>query len=104
MAAWGFAGFDGGGLELGGFFFLAEFFHGGGYQFLGVVDALHDGLEVEGGFGGVAGGGAVNAVLADEGEGVGEDVEGDGEAATFGAQHEFVFFEVLAAVPEDGHF
>ena len=49
-------------------------------------------------------GDAVDAVLADQGQGVGEDVERNGKPAAFQAHHEFVFLEFVFAVLEDGHW
>ena len=67
-----------------------EFAHGGLYELLGAVDLVEHGLQIERGFGGVAAGDAVDAVLADEDERIGEHVEGDSEAATLGPEHELV--------------
>jgi len=61
-------------------------------ELLGAVDLVENGLQVERGLGGIAAGDAVDAVLADEDEGVGEHVERDGEAAALRAQHELVLF------------
>ncbi len=68
-------------------------------EVLGTLDLLLDDLEVAGGVGAVA----VDGVLVDEDEGVGEDVEGDGQAAAGGAGLELFVFEGLVAVVEDGH-
>jgi len=73
-----------------------ELLHDGGYEFFRAVDTGEDGLQVECGDGEVAVGGAVDAMLSDEGERVGEHVHGDGEAAAGGAQHELVFFQIFA--------
>ena len=66
-------------------------------------DAAGDGLEIEAGLRGIAVGDAVDAVLSGEDEGVGEQVEGDGEAAAVGAHHEFVVVELGAFFVEDVH-
>ncbi len=68
-------------------------------EVLGTLDLLLDDREVAGGVGAVA----VDGVLVDEDEGVGEDVEGDGQAAAGGAGFELFVFEGLVAVVEDGH-
>jgi hypothetical protein len=69
-----------------------EFAHGGLDEVLGAVDLVEDGLEIKRGLGGIAVGDAIDAVLADEDDGVGEHVERDGEAASLRAKHELVFF------------
>jgi len=66
-------------------------------------DAAGDGLEIEAGLRGIAVGDAVDAVLSGEDEGVGEQVEGDGEAAAVRAHHEFVVVEFGAFFVEDVH-
>jgi hypothetical protein len=81
----------------------AYFFHYGLDEGFGTFDAGENGLEVEGWLGGVAGGGAVNAVLADHDEGVSEEVHGDGESSAFGAHHELVAVELGALFVEDVH-
>jgi hypothetical protein len=67
-----------------------EFGHGGLDELLGTVDLVENGFEVERGLGGVAIGDAVDAMLTDEDEGVGEHVERDSEAASLGTEHELV--------------
>lgn len=96
------SGFGGAGFACG-VALLAEFFHDGLDEGFGAFHAAEDGLEVEGGFAGVAGGGAVDAMLADEDERVGKQVEGDGEAAALGAHHELVLFELGAFLVKDVH-
>ena len=88
---------------MGGFALLAELLHDGLDEGFGAFHAAEDGLEVERGLAGVARGGAVDAVLADEDERVGEQVEGDGEASAFGAHHELVAFELRAFFIKDVH-
>ena len=68
-----------------------QFGHGGLDELLGAVDLIENGLQVERRLGGIAAGDAVDAVLADEDERVGEHIERDGEAASLGAEHELVF-------------
>jgi hypothetical protein len=86
-----------------GFAFFAELFHHRLDEFLGAANFVEHSVEVEGGFRGVAAGGAVDSVLADEDEGVGEHVEGDGEAAAGRAHHEFVLLDLFVAGIKDGH-
>jgi hypothetical protein len=64
-----------------GFARLAELFHHRLDEFFGVGEFLGDHAEVHGGDGGVALAGAVDAVLADQDKGIGDAVEGDGEAS-----------------------
>jgi hypothetical protein len=68
-------------LLLGGFAEFAEFFHHRLDEFFGVGEFLGDHAEVHRGNRGIAHAGAVDAVLADEDKGVGDAIEGDGEAA-----------------------
>ncbi len=82
---------------------LFERGHDGLDEGFGSVDAFKHGLKVEPGRGGIAVGDAVDAVLAGEDEGVGEQVEGDGEASAVGAHHEFVTLQFVAFFVEDGH-
>ena len=82
---------------------LAEFLHDGLDEFLGMGEFLSDHAEVHGGNGGIALAGAVDAVLADEDEGVGDAVEGDGEAATVAAKALLEMLEVVAVFVKGGH-
>lgn len=81
----------------------AQFFHDRLNEVLGAFDFACDGLEVERGLGWVAVGDAVDAMLTDENEGVSEGVEGNSQAAAGCAHHEFVLFELVAAVVKNGH-
>ncbi len=81
----------------------AELLHDRLDELLGSVHATENRLEVEGGLGGVAGGGAVDAVLAYQDKRVGEQVERHGKAAALDAQHEFVPFEFGSLFVEDIH-
>ena len=56
---------------------------------------MQDDLQIHGGFIGLADAGAVDAVLADEDEGVGQQVRGHGEFAAGAAHLEFVAFELF---------
>ena len=78
--------------------FAFEFAHGGLNELLGSVDLVEDGLQVERGLGGVAIRDAVDAMLADKDEGVGEHVERDGKTASLGAEHELVLFYIAPAL------
>ena len=55
---------------------LLDFLHGALDKILGADETGEHHLNIHGGLGGVANTGAVDAVLADEDERVGEDVEG----------------------------
>ena len=59
-------------------------------------------MEVHGGLAGLAGALAIDAVLADERQGVGEEVLGHGEAAALNAVLEFQFFEFFGSFFIDG--
>ena len=82
---------------------FAQFFHYGLDEFLGVGQFLGDEADVQGGLGGIALGVAIDGVLADEDEGVGEAVEGDGEAAALGAEHLFIVVEFFAVFFKSVH-
>src|SRR3954463_15333247 len=77
--------------------------HDAGDQFFGVADGFRDDLNVHGGLAGRACALAVNAVLADENESVGEHVQRDGELAARLAHHELVLFQFFAALFVDAH-
>jgi hypothetical protein len=81
----------------------SDLFHDGLDQGLGAFDAGENGLEVEGRLGGVAGGGAVDAVLADHDEGVGEQVHGHGKPSSLRAHHEFIALQLGALFVEYRH-
>lgn len=83
--------------------FALQFDHDGSNQFFSIGDAFLHNLHVHGGFTGLAGTLAIDAVLSDEDEGVGEEVEGEGEAASFLPHLEFVAIEVGGTLLEDGH-
>jgi hypothetical protein len=81
--------------RLVGFAEFAEFFHYGLDEFLGVGEFLGDHAEVHGGDGGIAHAGAVDAVLADEDEGVGDAVERDSQAAAVAPEALFGVLEFV---------
>ena len=81
----------------------AELFHNGLDEGFGAFHAGENGLQIEGRLCRVAARGAVDAMLADHDEGIGEQVEGDGEAAALGAHHELVLFELGAFFVKDVH-
>jgi hypothetical protein len=60
-------------------------------------------LDVHGGFAGLASALAINAVLAGEDKGVGEQVEGNGKAAALDAHAELMLFKRFAVVFPNGH-
>ncbi len=80
-----------------------DFLHGALDKILGADQAGEHHLNIHGGLGGVAGTGAVNAVLADEDEGVGEDIEGEGEFAAGGAHLKFEAFEFFLSFAKNVH-
>jgi len=82
---------------------LADLFHHRLNEGFGAFHAGQDSFEVEGGLGGVTGGGAVDAVLADHDQGVGEQVQGYGEAAPLDTHHELVAFQLGALFVEYIH-
>src|SRR5260221_2009351 len=69
-------------LLLGGFAGLAELFHHGLDEFLGVGEFLGDHAEVHSRHGGIALAGAIDAVLADEDERIGDAVKRHRQAST----------------------
>src|SRR6266478_2707109 len=88
---------------LGGFAEFAEFFHYGLDEFFGVGEFLGDHTEVHGRDGGVAHAGAVDAVLADEDERVGDAVEGDGQAAAVAPEALLEVLELVVVLLECRH-
>ena len=89
--------------RLVGFAEFAKFFHYGLDEFFGVGEFLGDHAKVHGGDGGVALAGAVDAVLADEDEGVGDAVERDGQAATVASEALLGVFEFVVVFVESRH-
>jgi hypothetical protein len=89
--------------RLVGFAQFAEFFHYGLDEFLGVSEFLGDHAEVHCGDGGVALAGAVDAVLADEDQGVGDAVERDGEAATVASEPLLEVLEFVVMLLKSRH-
>jgi hypothetical protein len=90
-------------LLLSGFAGFAEFFHYRLDEFLGVSEFLGDNAQVHGGDGGVALTGAIDAVLADEDEGVGDAVERDGEAAAVAPEALLEVLEFVVMLFKSGH-
>ena len=86
-----------------GFLVLANLFHGGTDQFLGIVDTAHDGLQVEGWLTRISRRDAVDTMLPDECERIRQDIERDRQAASLGTHHELVLFQLIFLVPEDRH-
>jgi hypothetical protein len=89
--------------SLGGFAGFAEFFHYRLDQFFGVGEFLGDHADVHRGERGIALAGAIDAVLPDQDECVGDAIEGDGEAATIAAEALFGVFEDVSVFVEGGH-
>jgi hypothetical protein len=67
-----------------------ELAHGGLDELLGAVDLVENSLEIERGLGRVAIRDAIDAVLSDEDEGIGEYIERDSEAASLQSEHKLV--------------
>jgi hypothetical protein len=82
---------------------LLEVFHDGADEFLGVLDAFLNELDVHGRLAGLARALTINAVLTDQDKGVGEKVQGDREAAAFGSHHELKVVEFAGAIFIHGH-
>lgn len=72
-------------------------------QFLGVGEALADDLDVHGWFAGLAGALAVDAVLAYQHQGVGQQIQGDGQTPALQAHAEFVLFKGVFTIVINGH-
>ena len=85
---------------LGGFAEFAEFFHYGLDEFFGVGEFLGDHAEVHRGNRGIAHAGAVDAVLADEDERVGDAVEGDSKAASVAPEALLRMFQLVVMLLE----
>src|SRR5262245_51875394 len=71
------------------------------YQLLRIVELLEHQRDVEPGLAGKAIAAAVDAVLADERQRIGEEIERDGQAAARGAHHRLVQLEGVAVLLED---
>lgn len=70
-------------------------------QFLGLEDAVLDHLYIHGGLSGLASALTVDAMLSDEDEGVGEDIQGDEQTARRNAVLEFAALEFVPEFGED---
>jgi len=82
---------------------LADLFHNRLDESLGAFHAGENGLQIEGWLRRVAGGGAIDAMLADHDQGVGEKVKGHGQAASLNAHHELVVFKLCTFFVEYTH-
>jgi len=80
---------------LSGFAEFAQFFHYRLDEFFGVGEFRGDHAEVHGRYRGIAHAGAIDAVLADEDEGVGDAVEGDGQPASVAAEALLGVFQLV---------
>ena len=78
-------------------------FEDAGDELFGVRKALGDELDVHGRFAELTDALAVDSVLADEHQSIGDAVEGDGEATAVAAHHEFVLFEIFATLLVNRH-
>jgi hypothetical protein len=86
-----------------GFAEFAEFFHYGLDEFFGVGQFLGDHAQIHGRHGRIAHTGAVDAVLADEDEGVGDAVERDGQAAAIAPEALLGVLEFVVMFLESRH-
>src|SRR5436305_4050434 len=75
-----------------------QFGHDAGDQLFGVADGLGDDLDIHGRFAWRAGALAIDAVLAYQHQRVRENIEGNGELTARFPHHEFVLFQLLAAL------
>src|SRR5258707_2952464 len=89
--------------RLVGFAQFAEFFHHGLDEFFGVGEFLGDHAEVHRGNRGIALAGAVDAVLTDEDERVGDAIERDGEAAAIPSEALLEVLEVVVVLLKSRH-
>ena len=78
-----------------GFAEFAKLFHHRLDEFFGVGEFLRDHTEVHRGNRGIAHAGAVDAVLADQDQGVGQAIEADGQSPAFFAKSLLVVFQFL---------
>jgi len=83
--------------------FGLEFFHHTLNQLFGVGEVFHDELHIHDRLAGPALALAVDAMLADEGHGVGDQVHGDSEASAGHAHADFEVLEFFLLFVEDGH-
>jgi hypothetical protein len=83
--------------------FRLEFFHHTLNQLFGVGEVFHDELHIHDRLAGPALALAVDAVLPDEGHGVGDQVHGDSEASAGHAHADFEVLEFFLLFVEDGH-
>src|SRR5271168_5030543 len=80
----------------------AELLHDRLNQLFGAGDFAQNGFQAERGLGGVARGSAINSVLADQDQGIGEHVEGHGETAALSPHHELEMFQIIAPLHDCG--
>lgn len=80
-----------------------ECFHDALNQFLGVFEIFHDQLHIHDWLPGPALALAVDAMLADECHGVGDQIEGHGEAPAGHAHAQFKMLKFCLFFVEDGH-
>src|SRR5882724_12179799 len=90
-------------LLLGGFAEFAEFFHHGLDEFLGVSEFLGDHAEVHRGNSGVALAGAIDPVLANEDERIGDAVKRDREASAIAPEALLRMLKFVVMLLECGH-
>jgi len=83
--------------------FGLEFFHHTLDQLFGVGKIFHDELHIHDRLAGPALALAINAMLPDQGHGVGDQVHGDGEASAGHAHADFIVLEFFPLFVEDGH-
>ena len=81
----------------------AQAFHDVLDELLGFAQLAGDEVDVHGGLFRVAGGMAIDTVLADQQQGFGDAVQGHGQAAAPGAQHLFVVLDFCFMLVKGGH-
>src|SRR5215469_18872181 len=87
----------------GGFAGFAKFFHYRLDEFLGVVEFLGDHAQIHSWHVGIALTGAVDAVLTDQDESIGDAVQGDGKAAAVATITLLGVFKFVAMFVKGGH-
>jgi hypothetical protein len=82
---------------------IPSFFHHALDEFLGVGEIFHNQLHIHDRLAGPALALAVDAMLADERHGVGDEIHGDGEASAEHTHAGFEVFQLFLLFLEDSH-
>ena len=77
---------------------LGKDFHHAADQVFGIHNLLSDDLNIHGGLARLACALAIHAVLADQHQGIGQQIERDGKPPAGNTHHELVFFELFATL------